>query len=53
VDGVGMFCGDLVYLRPFDIFFPVWYVVTKKNWQPWTTRATLVPFFGTDIFNNI
>jgi hypothetical protein len=39
---VGLFDGDLVYftniwyiLWLFGIFFPFWYVVPRKIWQPW------------------
>jgi hypothetical protein len=45
-------CGHLVYLWPFgilvaiwyilrlfDIFFPIWFVVPRKIWQPWTVCA--------------
>jgi hypothetical protein len=29
---LGIVCGHLVY---FGIFFPFWYVVPRKIWQPW------------------
>jgi hypothetical protein len=31
----GIFCGNLVY------FFPFWYVVPRKIWQPWTCYPCL------------
>jgi hypothetical protein len=31
----GKFCGHLVYLWLFGIFFPFWYVLPRKIWQPW------------------
>jgi hypothetical protein len=40
----GVFCGHLVYFKviwyilwSFGIFFPLWYVVPRKIWQPWST----------------
>jgi hypothetical protein len=32
----GIFCDHLVYLWLFGIFFPFWYVVQRKIWQPCT-----------------
>jgi hypothetical protein len=43
-----LFYCHLVYLWPFDIFcghfgifFPFWYVVQRKIWQPWNEGAGL------------
>jgi hypothetical protein len=33
---VGIFYGHLVFIFSFlVIFFPFWYVVPRKIWQPW------------------
>jgi hypothetical protein len=44
MDNVGIFCGRLVFFTPFGVFnehlvdivdfFPVWYFVARKIWQP-------------------
>jgi hypothetical protein len=36
---VGVLYGHLDYLRPFGIFFPFWFVVPRKIWQPWSPDA--------------
>jgi hypothetical protein len=34
----GIFCGSLVHFMVILVvlFFPFWYVVPRKIWQPWT-----------------
>jgi hypothetical protein len=48
VGGVGIFYGHLVYfvviwyilLLFFGVFFPLWYFVLRKIWQPWVVAST-------------
>jgi hypothetical protein len=35
---LGIFYGKLVILRSFGKFFPLWCIVPRQIWQPWTPR---------------
>jgi hypothetical protein len=41
----GTFCGHLVYFMAIrKIFFPFWYIVPRKIWQPCLTSLALEKF---------
>jgi hypothetical protein len=46
-----LFYGHLVYiLWSFGIFFPFWFVLPRKIWQPWYTRLFYLFFLRRSVF---